>query len=252
MKKKILATVCAAIMGVCAFCACTPANTEPKEPTIVMPDLEISLLGDSITYGSTVNIGTEEYGSLLSLQDYVTKVNNYGISGSTIGNNKNYNPFVSRYTNISATSDVIFVFGGTNDYGSKNGQEVKLGKKGDDTDTTFYGALEILMNGLENYYTDADVYFITPLQRKNSTWGYPSGETSRYGFTVKDYRDAIIDMCETHGLKYIDFYNLEGMRLEDETFDSYFNDGLHPNAEGHKLIASKIDSVLRADYGMEI
>ncbi len=258
MKKRIFSVALVAMMACSGFTGCefleklpflNSGNEESSSSSApieyVNPELEIAFLGDSITAG--VGGGGQTFSELMKAKDYVTGTQNLGISGSTIGNFSS--PFVNRYKNINATADVIFVFGGTNDYGSGGDQRVKLGKMGDKTANTFYGALDVLICGILDNYPDADLNFITPMQRDDSWWGFPS--TSPYnkdGYTLKQYRDAVIEMCEWYELDYLDFYNLEGVRLTDSTFKSYMHDGLHPNQAGHNLLTKEIDSFLRAEY----
>ena len=241
MKKKIISVITASLLAITSFVGCQ--KEQPK--TYINPELEIAFLGDSITAGATAN--GRSFCTLMREEDYVTDTHNHGVSGSTIG--KSYDSFATRYYFMKNTVNVIFVFGGTNDYGSGGSQAIELGKKGDKTNDTFYGALEMLISGIQRDYSDAELYFITPLQRDDTKWGFPTTTPyNQYGYTLLQYRNAIIDMCESYHLKYLDFYNLEGFRLQDDTFDDYFSDGLHPNQEGHRIIAQEIDKFLRSEY----
>ncbi len=253
MKKKILSLLLVGLLSLTTFVGCTTKQTPDngdegdKNPPVqyVNPELEIAFLGDSITAG--VGGGGDTFSTLMKQKDYVVDTQNLGVSGATVGYFSS--PFTSRYTQIKDTTDVIFVFGGTNDYGSGGDQRVKLGAKGDKTNQTFYGALDVLICGILDKYPEADLYFITPMQRDDSWWGFPkTSPFNKDGFKLSQYRDAVVEMCEWYDLKYLDFYNLEGFRLKDATFKEYMYDGLHPNQTGHNLITAEIDKFLRTQY----
>ncbi len=199
----------------------------------------ISFIGDSITNGAGVSLA-DRYTNLIDADErYLAR--NYGINGTTIADTSHssfaHNSFTKRYTEIDTDSDVIFVFGGTNDYGSSAGQGVTLGTIEDTTISTFYGALDVLINGLKTNYPDAKLCFITPIERHNSAWGYPSGETNEFGYTLQDYRDAIIYKCNQYGIDCLDMSNVDFP-------DEYFSDGLHPTATGHEFLADYIFNYL--------
>ena len=237
MKKKWVSIALATVLSTALFAGCK------KE--YVNPELDVAFLGDSITAGAGAE--GQSYCSVLEKEDYITSVQNVGFAGSTVGNS--YAPFTTRYREINLEAEVIFVFGGTNDYGSSANVGVPLGQKGDTTVDTFYGALDVLIKALQTRHKDADLYFMTPIQRDDAKWGYPTTTpVNKEGNTLEDYRDAVVEMCDSYSLKYIDLYNVEGLRLEDEGYKEILTDGLHPNADGHKLIAEQVDKFLRKEY----
>ncbi len=216
-------------------------------------EIELSFLGDSITEGvgasgSGWQPNPEYRYTTLIDNEAKYKVNNYGVGGTTIGTNPNWSStewwrdsaFTKRYKNISKTSEVIFVFGGTNDYGSSSGQEVPLGAMGDTAETSFYGALDLLINGLKRDYPKAKLCFITPINRFNSTWGFPSGDSNVFGKTLQDYRNAIIQKCQEQNIDCIDTSSLAFPASE-------FTDGLHPNQAGHIRLKNRILDYLTAN-----
>ncbi|MFA6829997.1 MAG: SGNH/GDSL hydrolase family protein [Bacilli bacterium] len=213
---------------------------------------KIACLGDSITYGYALNNRDDVYVNLLSQEDYAQSVQNLGLGGTTIGNSHvDYylaRTFLRRYTQIEADTDIIIVFGGTNDYGSEKDQGVALGELFDTNQSTFYWAVEKLIDSIQSDYPEAKLIFATPLQRNDARWGYPStSPINQYGSTLEEYRDAIAELCKLYELPVVDLYNLEGMRASDSTFDSLLVDGLHPNPEGQKKIEEAIDQVIREE-----
>ncbi|WP_406540958.1 GDSL-type esterase/lipase family protein [Clostridium ljungdahlii] len=59
-----------------------------------------------------------------------------------------------------------------------------------------------------------------------------------------EYRNWIIDFCTKNSLFYADFYSCFQEKLETNTKDDLFIDGIHPTALGHKLIAECIQKTL--------
>ncbi len=214
---------------------------------------KIACLGDSITYGSEVQYTNHRYTDRIQADEDIRSVQNEGFPGALVGiqdenaegANMNQFSFLKRYTKIAADTDLIFVLGGTNDYGADIC--VPVGEMGDTTEYTFYGALYQLIQGLQETYPDALLLFGTPLQRDDEWYGAPT--TTPYnsaGNTLEEYRDAVVDMCEEYGIPYVDLYNLEGMRLTDSTFTTYFADGLHPNDDGQGIMANALLPVMKS------
>ncbi len=211
----------------------------------------IACLGDSITEGVGVSDPENLWVNILGQEEYVIKAENLGSSGTTIAvpPDTALRPYayVNRYKKIDERSALIIVFGGTNDYGN----DVPLGFPSDTDPSTFYGALNILVTGLSTDYPDAKLLFCTPLQRDDWKLGAP--ETTPYnaaGATMEDYREAILSVCRQNRIETLDLWNLEGMRLDDPTFEDYFDDGLHPNDAGSTYMASAIIAKVREILGV--
>lgn len=216
-------------------------------------NVSINFIGDSITYG----VGTETtYWKYLQENKKIGSINAYGISGSCISSTSDYgsnnSPLVNRYINLPY-ADVFVIFMGTNDYG----HETPIGTIADNTDISFYGALNIIVSGLQNKYKSSKIVFITPLKRYgfgtskilNQQFTYdtiPNGQ----GATLNDYREAIINICNKYSLSYIDLYNESPFNPENEAEKNmYMPDGLHPNELGHEIIFELIINHL---YSLEI
>ena len=202
-------------------------------------DKKITIIGDSITYGfdgTDASLVAKPYPWII--QDLLgVPVYNYGISGSTItgggastsipGNS----PMNIRYTDM-VYADYALVLGGVNDYAIIS---APLGKKGDTTNQTFYGALRILIEGLITKYPTGKIGFMTPLRKANDT------APNTAGFTLKQYRDAIIDMCEDYCIPVLDLYTKGGCHPNIGAWrDANLPDGLHPNQAYYRKLALQI------------
>lgn len=80
-------------------------------------------------------------------------------------------------------------------------------------------------------------------------WNIPVEYTAKnqQGLTLKDYRNAIINRCEYYEIPYLDLYMTGLYGRSPNTKDAVYVDGLHPNDEGHKQIASMVAGKLK-DY----
>ncbi len=199
--------------------------------------LKVNFLGDSITEGHGTTSPAHRYDTVLSdLADFAVS-RNYGIGGTRIAYNPNASVwpvwdlyFCGRATKMDPDADLIIVFGGTNDYGHGS---APFGVESDATPDTFIGAVNWLIRYLSEAYPTAKIVFMTPCRRENDQ--IPSPVT---GHVLVDYADTIIDACTRNSIPVLDLYrelpidpNIPDMKSR------YVPDGLHPNDEGHRLIA---------------
>ena len=189
-----------------------------------------NVLGDSITFGAKTKL---TYHAYLKEKLNIAKVNNYGISGSTIAVNSN-TAMCIRYANMDDNADIISVAGGVNDHGINT----PLGDISSTDNKTFYGALKILCEGLLTKYPLKTIFFITPMHYTN----YFKGDTTNnLGLPLADYVNAIIEVCRMYSIPVLDNYSNIGIYPKNSThYSTYTADGLHPNEEGHKKIANEI------------
>lgn len=148
--------------------------------------------------------------------------------------------------NASVVPDIIAVFGGVNDHTL----DTPLGDLTSEDETTFYGALRVLIKGLLQLI-DSDpaakghtrLIFATPLIRFTGTHPYGSfGDSStgyfwdRYaqvtyeatmhknsiGYRLSDYVIAIREVCAQYGVPVLDLFTSAGI-----TKDMMCTDGVH-------------------------
>lgn len=194
--------------------------------------------GDSITYGFQVGGNEQAYparvGRVTSL-----RVNNYGesgrvvaigASGATVPNERS---FCNYYTSLPSSCAMITVFGGVNDFLLG----VPLGSSSSTDKSTFYGALNVLADGLKSRYSSSRIVFFTPIR----IGGHASANSA--GHTLKDYRNAIVQVCNNKGIEVLDLYSLNSMDA-DISVSNYMGtwDTTHPNGNGHQVIADYIVS----------
>ena len=201
---------------------------EPTVKPATKSWVKMACLGDSITdWGEIwINVVQEK----LSFEEMY----NLGIAQSTIADSDK-DPFYARYQSIPADSDLIFVFGGTNDFY----QNIPLGAADSENPGEFCGALNVLCTDLRQEYPDALLVFATPIQR-TSAYGPGPNEA---GLMLADYGEAMKAVCGGCGVPVIDLYNGSGLTVDNA--DTYLEDGLHPNAEGYQLLGEVIAAELK-------
>lgn len=188
-----------------------------------------NVLGDSLTEGYLMEDNLENlYHQVIKTNYNVHKVNNYGIGGtcfavfdSELNRGKS---FIERYSDMDDNADFITVWGGTNDFLDS----VPLGTINDTSNTTVYGAIKLLCEGLKAKYPNSTIAFITPI---NFSSDYHNN------YNLNDYCDAIRKVCAIHKIPVIDLYKKLSI---DDVLNSLQDDGVHLNAYGHSLVAQAI------------
>jgi len=182
----------------------------------------ISAIGDSITYSNT-------YAAVLdSLPEIV--VNNYGMSATQVAGLADHS-FVNRTKNMKFKSDIILIFGGTNDYMGKDAMCNPLGMPDSDDITTFFGAYNTMIKNIKKNNPKSRIILVTPIKRLY--WDEPNA----YGLNLSHYALATQMVANSHNLECIDLFNIQNC---DFTGTDKLLDGIHPNASGHVSIASTI------------
>lgn len=185
-----------------------------QQPFINWAGKKITILGDSISATGYPGILGEMAGA---------KVQNLSISGLLLSGG-----ITSMVDRVAMDTDLVIVYGGTNDYWQKR---TSIGTPDSLDPNTYYGALRYIFNYLREHNPDAQILFIFPPEQ------FYGGSTSDTDFgygTLGDFRAAFLDFCNKNNINY--------MNLSQTKFDSniHSTDGLHPNAAGHLLLAELI------------
>ena len=201
--------------------------------------MKINFLGDSITEGWGASSPEKGFVTLVG-NALNCEVNNYGIGGTRLAIQKEPSAepkwdldFCSRVNNMDKDVDIVFVFGGTNDYGHG---DAPFGEFGDQDPHTFYGAVDYIINQLLLNYKKEQIVFILPLYRANEN--NPRGDGYKISplKTLQDYREAIIKVLLKYSIKILDIKDDIG-KAEGNPL---FIDGLHPNDAGYQKIAALV------------
>lgn len=206
---------------------------------------KINFLGDSITQGVGTTCIEKRFTDILA-RKYGAICRNYGISGTRIAKSEDSkeNNFCTRVETMSDDADMVIVFGGTNDFGT----EFPLGTMSDRIQSTFYGALHVLLTSLINKYIASRIIIITPLHRSDCEKNHIGERNIRTAnnLTLRNYIEVIREVAEYYSLPLLDLYATSGLQPEIDIIKRlYVPDGLHPNDAGHEILADKISAFLQ-------
>lgn len=188
-------------------------NQEVYLTKMKFKDIIINCIGDSITYGfltSDTRMQSPYPSSLKSLLG-AKEVRNYGLSGTTVANDRtvigSFEPMSSptRVETWDNNANVNIVLGGVNDF-IKN---VELGTIDDEVDTTFYGGYKSLIRQLYKKYPNKKIVIMTPLH-----YNLEYTPNSK-GYILKDYVNAIREIAEMFGIYLIDLYAICDINIKD-------------------------------------
>lgn len=141
--------------------------------------------------------------------------------------------------------EILFIGHGVNDY--HNGTVI-YDEAAPYDPYTFTGALRGTIEMLREKYPDMRIILLTPPY----TW-YPyqqppeltCEEYNLGGGVLEDYVNAEIGLARSMDVEIIDLYHDFYPHEQWSDWQIYSRDGLHPNAEGNKLIADKIYEYLQ-------
>lgn len=199
---------------------------------------KINFLGDSITEGAGASAYENCYVEVMKRQYAPAEARNYGIGGTRIARQRipSENPkydrdFCSRVEEMDPDADIVVVFGGTNDHGHG---DAPIGSESHRTPDTFIGACHCLYTTLSERFPDSRIAVLTPLHRAE--------ENRVDGVTLEDYVNLIREIAGQYGLPVLDLY--EKSAICPATLGELTTDGLHPNDEGHAILAKEIGEYL--------
>lgn len=215
----------------------------------------VNFMGDSITQGVNTNKVYCWY-----LNDYIDfkVVNNYGANGTCISTYNAPAPsacMCERIKEMSKSSDLNIVFGGTNDFnrGVPIGDVIKDGVYNTDKNT-FIGALISMILYHKTNYPQIPLLLLTPIHRSTFDTQPTDLETNVSGLKLRNYVDAVIEVGKELSVPVINLYNDLGINPNiTEDANKYWHDGsdgntvdkLHPNYLGHEKIAQSIFNTLK-------
>ena len=219
---------------------------------------KIACLGDSITEGVNAN-GWQWHRYIdkyFKENGIETTIVNLGVGGTSVCTSSyvtsSLQPFVNRLNTIPTDTDVIVIFGGTNDWGNN----ATLGTISDSGSSSFYGAYKYMLEWLAVNRPNTKVITITPLKRYfrggGSVWHNAQTTPNNKGQLLQDYVRAVKEVSEMYAIPCVDLHNESGLNPVLEIVRTkYMADGLHPTAEGNKkmypIILDKLKPLVKYD-----
>lgn len=123
-----------------------------------------------------------------------------------------------------------------------------LGVMDDRTPYTFYGALHTLYAGLLAKYPYAEIVAATPLHRCGESNPSEKAELLHIPWNppLSRYVAAIREVAQYYAIPVLDLYAISRIQPElPACRECFCPDGLHPNDEGHRILAERIASFLK-------
>lgn len=142
--------------------------------------------------------------------------------------------------------DILIVFMGTNDFlrSVELGSFTEPSRQDEGIVNNFCDAYELMIQKLNALYPNTQMYFCTlPETNAGDVDDYPQSypATNKNGNTIGDFNAEIATIASAYNYPVIDVHNCG---ITYEKLDEYTSDGVHPNAEGAKLIADYVSNAL--------
>ena len=195
-------------------------------------NIVVNCLGDSITEGFLGSWTAEQpnFANPTWCQTIASNlgctVNNYGKSATSICDGSTES-FVTRLNSMPESSiDMLFIFGGTNDYGDLRATTLGTINDAPAQGTNFYASFKYLVETAINKYPSAQVCVVTPLRRATN-------ETNSNGISMENIVSAEKEVANYYGIDCLDYYHNSGLNPAIQIQrNTYAPDGLHPNQLG--------------------
>lgn len=191
-------------------------------PTNYFSGKILSITGDSEAAGHSIG-KQNTYGNLIASRNNMT-INNYAVNGRKLITGT-ANSLVDTYTEIAKNSDYILVQTGYTDSFDASIADDSKDK------STFKGAFNTLVEGLQNTYPTAKIGFIEPYYFA--------------GTNLKPRAAWIKERCEFYHIQCIDGTAKSGLRKDCEAQSDYFLDAVHLTALGHKRMSYIYENFLK-------
>lgn len=203
--------------------------------------LRVNLLGDSYLKGHTMQYAEQLVWPALLAYKYGWELNNFAQNGAPVSTDTAITYADNMVNNLEKmpnnSPDLVIFNGGRNDW-NKN---VPLGDENSRDDTTYMGALNVVIDGLKEKYPEAKLIYTT-------VWNY-SGENGN-GNTSQQFALAAKKVCDAQGVEvYLAVMpSVSGVDMSDASFRAEYclesTDVSHLNLEGMKLVMPKYEAFI--------
>ena len=164
---------------------------------------------------------------------------NQAVGGGLLTASTSVHSVVNNLVNLPLDGDLYCFEGGINDYWG----DVPIGTcvEGDYTGTvdkgTICGAMETIFRYCLDTFVGKPVCFVIVHKVQKTGW-----QENGNGDTFRDYRDAMIQVCEKYSIPYYDAYMESGLNGWNNAQNAAYltanssgtGDGIHPNEEGYR------------------
>jgi lysophospholipase L1-like esterase len=221
---------------------CQGVETDGKDSASPLLGKKIVYDGDSICESRTGSTANNGGGYAKIIADVVGGTyENMAVSGAALTStpaDETYHSVVDSLEALPADGDLYCFEGGYNDFC----RNVEIGTC-DDADytgsvdtNTICGAMEEIFRHCLSVLIGKPVCFVISHKCSNTQSANSTGKT------FKEYRDAMVQVCEKYSIPYYDAFTKSGLNGWNKTqSDTYMTanangtgDGCHPNKEGYK------------------
>ena len=248
----------------------------PQEKAKLLSGKKISIIGDSIStfngympsgYAShypreTITDVSQTWWHLLCKETGASLLTNASMTGSYVTGDSTSqtdalaacsDKRIADLANSGSTPDIVICFIGINDFaqnvhrplGNYTGESA-ICEEGEITD--FSNAYALMIKKVMSAYPDAKVYCCSLPETNAEGWdttgngSFPCSNNN--GVALAAFNGRIRTLCYALGAEFIDVH---ACGINYWNLDRYTHDGLHPNADGARLIKNKIKAHLTAD-----
>ena len=197
-------------------------ETENSEGQSALTGIRVLGLGDSLLCGHLEGNAASWFDAMG--RKYGMTYYNFAVSGETVAYSDQAKAehgaasMVRRQEAIIEKvqdPDLIILEGGTND----KGDNIPIGEDSDYEDTSFKGALNIMIDRFQEAYPDALIVCMTPYRWTN-------GETNALGLTYSDYSQAMKEICSLQGVLCFDNERGTSVDFGNDAYLQWGDEGL--------------------------
>lgn len=202
---------------------------------------KIICIGDSVTEGVQGGASKSEWVPNYPLtMEYIlnTEVINAGIGGAGVWSRGNIS--LLDQTDKYVDADAVFVMTGYNDW--FYGTQCPMGDT--ETEHTFTYDLNVFYDKIKELYPDSDIFVVLP-PTPHSHMGYEPY------YDISWIRGVEHELADAHNFYVINLPAEDILNgAEDETWQTFFSDGVHLNDYGYTVLGTIIaDKALEIKYG---
>lgn len=223
-----------------------------ENSNIDFSDIKITIVGDSLTAATNLEeADAAKYAYPVILEQILgcKEIVNLGIGGSTISRCSDSYAMVNRWDEIPEDSDIIIIFGSSNDALFENKWqygELEYDKRM--TSGTFCGDLDELCGKIQYVYNQHSEYehytkffFVAPPSTILNDGVYATDPGNMVH--QRDFIAAINEIAPAYGFDVIDMYNANILNSHDiDVNQKFMPDGIHGNVDGYRIMAEHIAS----------
>lgn len=197
-------------------------ETEDSEGKSALTGIRMLGMGDSLLCGHLEGNGASWFDAIG--RKYGMVYYNFAVSGETVAYSdqakaehgaasmvRRQEAIIEKVQDV----DLIILEGGTND----KGDDIPIGEDSDYQDSSFKGALNIMIDRFQAAYPDALIVCMTPYRWTN-------GKTNSLGLTYSDYSQAMKEICSLQGVLCLDNERNSSVDFGNDAYLQWADEGL--------------------------